>query len=152
MIERIAHFDPRDTPRENMLQVVGVLRGAVTRLTTMIALPTDIRTLISHILQYTSVPSFNRYFDQVDNLRRLCELTFRANPDYDVDEDLPVDDLFCMAMDCYCEMLDNGTWMVHTHHDSAFICWNCGEEGHCKIMLQPNCNGICQSMFSTTGS
>jgi len=122
---------------ENITQVVSLLRGAIGRLRNLNKVPQDLLAQLVRLFQTTSVPQFNRLFENAGaNIKmRLGNIT--------------VESLLQLAEDSYNEAVACKEWNTTSGgKGSSFVannkkdnkknkdnkgpltCWNCGQQGH----------------------
>ena len=137
-----------DFKGENVLRVVSLIRGAYKRLKWIKRVPDRFVDQILAVLQTSSVPTFNEYFEHYSHtfsmLKDMAEMDRREKDVMDIDK------LLRIAEKKYNSLVSSGEWsgsrskgsrstftsQVDTAANTAAnnmkkpICWNCGEVGH----------------------
>ena len=137
-----------DFKGENVLRVVSLIRGAYKRLKWIKRVPDRFVDQILTVLQTSSVPTFNEYFEHYSHtfsmLMDMAEMDRREKDVMDVDK------LLRIAEKKYNSLVSSGEWSgsktrgsrstfttqadtsanTASHGPKKPVCWNCGEVGH----------------------
>ena len=137
-----------DFKGENVLRVVSLIQGAYKRLKWIKRVPDRFVDQILTVLQTSSVPTFNEYFEHYSHtfsmLMDMAEMDRREKNVMDVDK------LLRIAEKKYNSLVSSGEWSgsksrgsrstfttqadtsvsTASHGTKKPVCWNCGEVGH----------------------
>ena len=137
-----------DFKGENVLRVVSLIQGAYKRLKWVKRVPDCFVDQILTVLQTSSVPTFNEYFEHYSHtfsmLMDMAEMDRREKDVMDVDK------LLRIAEKKYNSLVSSGEWSgskargsrstfttqadtsvnIASHGLKKPVCWNCSEVGH----------------------
>ena len=137
-----------DFKGENVLRVVSLIRGAYKHLKWIKRVPDCFVDQILTVLQTSSVPTFNKYFEHYSHtFLMLMDMAEMDRCEKDV---MDIDKLLRIAEKKYNSLVSSGKWsgsksrgscstftsQVDTSVNTASngtkkpVCWNCGEVGH----------------------
>ena len=119
---------------ENITQIVSLLRGAIGRLRNLNKVPQDMLSQLVRLFQTTSVPKFNRLFENAES-----NIKMKVG-------NATIDSLLQLAEDSYNEAVACKEWhspgkgssfiagknnkKKAPGDNSPLTCWNCGKQGH----------------------
>ena len=146
--DMVKNLKSADFKGENVLRVVSLIRGAYKCLKWIKRVPDRFVDQILTVLQTSSVPTFNKYFEHYSHtfsmLMDMAEMDWREKDVMDIDK------LLRIAEKKYNSLVSSGEWSgiksrgsrstfssqadtsVNTASNGTKkpVCWNCGEVGH----------------------